>query len=137
MHSLFSGFHVDRKPESISGQTPGRSQQQGQRSQISLQFYESPLTNDSVQDIALDIDHTCHNLHNNSNNLNMHGKPLDYRFFRFFNGIVSRERLVVSGRIEHGGGEGDTTQWVHRSRKNVISAQSKSFCFIIIHLLLK
>ncbi len=27
-----------------------------------------------MQDIALDIDHTCHNLHNNSNNLNMHGK---------------------------------------------------------------
>jgi hypothetical protein len=76
MHSLFSGLHIDRKPESISGKTAGRSQQQGQRSQILLQFSASPLTNDSVQDIALDIDHTCHNLHNNSNNLNMHGKPI-------------------------------------------------------------
>jgi hypothetical protein len=56
----------------------------------------------------------------------MHGKPLDPQFFQFSNGIVSRECLVISGRIEHGGGEGDTTQWVHRSRKNVISAQSKS-----------
>ncbi|XP_023336708.1 tektin-3 [Eurytemora carolleeae] len=53
----------------------------------------------SNKDAALDIDHNCHNLHGNSSGLELHG------------------------RIEHGGGEGDTVSWADRTRKNIIFSQ--------------
>lgn len=56
------------------------------------------------QDAALDIDHNCHNLHGNSSGLELHG------------------------RIEHGGGEGDTVSWADRTRKNIIFSQSILIC---------
>ena len=53
------------------------------------------------QDASLDIDHTCHNLHNNTADIQLHG-----------------------GIERQNGGLADTVSWERTSDKNVQDAQS-------------
>ena len=54
-----------------------------------------------IQDASLDIDHTCHNLHNNTADIQLHG-----------------------GIERQNGGLADTGSWERTSDKNVQDAQS-------------
>ena len=61
------------------------------------------------KDAALDIDHTCHNIHNNTADIQLHG-----------------------GIERQNGTLGDMVTWEKKSDKNVLDAQSNNISMFFI-----
>ena len=70
------------------------------------------------KDVALDIDHTCHNIHNNSKDIQLHG-GIERQVMKYSVQNIKRQKKIDNLQVKGA----EPTAWERKSDKNLQDSQ--------------
>ena len=70
------------------------------------------------KDVALDIDHTCHNIHNNSKDIQLHG-GIERQVMKYSIQNIKRQKKIDNLQVKGA----EPTAWERKSDKNLQDSQ--------------